>query len=87
MFLSNLTSVEIGQQHVLGLKDSITGQEGKSKFIIAESIYGMFCYFSKNCAFDFVANVMANLACQAEGRKFMIENSYIETISALLITK
>jgi hypothetical protein len=47
----------------------------------------MFCYFSKNCAFDFVANVMANLACQAEGRKFMIEHSYIETISALLITK
>lgn len=40
----------------------------------------MFCYFTKNTSFDFVSNVMANLACQDEGRKFMVENKYIEVI-------
>lgn len=46
---------------MLGLDDK-TGS-GKFKYIIAESIFGMFCYFSKNTAFDFVSNIMANLAC------------------------
>ena len=75
MFLSNLTAIEEGQKHVLGVEG-----EGKFKFIITESIFGMFCYFSKNKAFDFVANVMANLACLEEGRNFMIEHKYIEAI-------
>lgn len=75
MFLSNLTAVEAGQRHVLGIED-----EGKFKFIIAESIFGMFCYFNKNTAFDFVSNIMANLACLSEGRKFMIDHQYIEAI-------
>ena len=58
MLLSNITAIEDGQRHVLGLD----GDE-KYKFIVAESIFGMFCYFSKNNIFDFVANVMNNLAC------------------------
>jgi hypothetical protein len=59
MFLSNLSSVFQGQKHLLGLDD----KDSKFKFIIVESIFGMFCYFSKNPSFDFVSNIMANLAC------------------------
>jgi len=84
MLLSNLTAHEVGQRHLLGIdKDG----EGKFKYIIAESIFGMFCYFSKNTNFDFVSNVMANLACLKEGRQFMIENKYIEAIVMQMVTK
>jgi hypothetical protein len=41
----------------------------------------------KNAAFDFVANIMANLACLEEGRKFLIENKYIEAIVTQMTTK
>ena len=75
MLLNNLTATELGQRHVLGIEG-----EAKFKHIVAESIFGMFCYFMKNAAFDFVANIMANLACLEEGRKFLIENKYIEAI-------
>jgi hypothetical protein len=75
MLLSNITSIDDGQWHLLGLDG-----DDKYKFIIAESIFGMFCYFSKNNIFDFVSNIMNNLACQADGRKFMIDNNYIEAI-------
>lgn len=86
MLLSNITAHECGQKHVLGIPE--TGDEkGKFEFIIAESIFGMFCYFAKNTAFDFVANIMANLACLKEGRKFMIEHLYIEAIVVLMVTK
>ena len=47
----------------------------------------MFCYFAKNTIFDFGANVMANLACLEEGRKFMIDNKYIEAIVVQMVTK
>ena len=47
----------------------------------------MFCYFTKNTIFDFVANIMANLACLNEGRKFMIDNKYIEAIVVQMVTK
>jgi hypothetical protein len=60
---------------MLGISDG-----SKFQFIIAESIFGMMCYFSKNTNFDFVSNIMANLACLTEGRTFMIENKYIEAI-------
>lgn len=70
---------------MLGLDE--VGGEGKNKFIIAESIFGMFCYFSKNTAFDFVSNIMANLACQKEGRMFMIKHKYIDAISLQMISK
>ena len=80
MTLSNLTATEEGQKHLLGL-------EHKSKFIIVESVFGMFCYFSKNTAFDFVSNIMANLACLSEGRQFMIDNKYIEAMTVQMISK
>lgn len=76
MIMSNLTSQEVGQKHLLGVELA----ESKSKFIIAESVFGMFCFFSKNTVFDFVSNIMANLACLKEGRSFMIDNKYIEAI-------
>lgn len=82
MFLSNLTAIEDGQKHILGING-----EGKYKFIVAESIFGMFCYFQKNTSFDFVSNIMANLACCEEGRKFMIEHQYIEAIVVNMVTK
>jgi len=84
MLLSNLTSHEIGQKHLLGLDKD---EGNKSKFIITESIFGMFCYFSKNTIFDFVSNIMANLACLKEGRQFMIDNKYIDAIVVQMVTK
>jgi hypothetical protein len=82
MFLSNLSASEEGQKHVLGLN----GDE-KLKFVIAESVFGMACYFSKNKAFDFGSNIVANLAAVSEGRKFMVENKYIEVIVVQMVTK
>jgi hypothetical protein len=73
MFLNNLTSTEEGQMHLIG-------KDEKTKFIILESIFGMFCYFNKNTAFDFVSNIVANMACLKEGRKFMVDHKYIEAI-------
>lgn len=67
---------------MLGISDS-----SKFQFIIAESCFGMMCYFSKNPCFDFVSNIIANLACLAEGRQFMIENKYIEAIVVQMVTK
>jgi hypothetical protein len=81
MLLSNITAHDIGQSHVLGLNSD------KFKYVIAESTFGMFCYFAKNTIFDFGANVMANLACLEEGRKFMIDNKYIEAIVVQMVTK
>mmetsp|Transcript_3751 Transcript_3751/g.6396 ORF Transcript_3751/g.6396 Transcript_3751/m.6396 type:complete len:222 (+) Transcript_3751:489-1154(+) len=82
MLLSNISALDIGQKHLLGLEG-----DQKSKFIIAESIFGMSCYFSKNKSFDFVSNIMANLACLEEGRNFMIEHKYIEAIVVQMVTK
>jgi len=82
MLLSNVTAVEAGQRHVLGIEG-----EGKFKYIIVESVFGMFCYFSKNTSFDFVANIMANLACLGEGRSFMIDHQYIEAVVVQMVTK
>jgi len=75
MLVSNFTTTDAGQRHMLGIEG-----DGKYKFIIAESLFGMFCYFSNNSIFDFVANIMANLACLKEGREFMVNNKYIEAI-------
>ena len=47
----------------------------------------MSCYFSKNKSFDFVSNIMANLAALSEGRKFMVEHGYIEAIVVQIVNK
>jgi hypothetical protein len=55
--------------------------------VIFESIFLMMSYFTKNTCFDFVSNIMANLACLEEGRKFMVEEKYIEAIVVQMVTK
>ena len=47
----------------------------------------MFSYFSKNNSFDFVANIMANLAILEGGRKMMLDNSLFEAISVQMLNK
>jgi hypothetical protein len=75
MLISNYTTHDIGQKHFLGIEG-----DQKYKFIIAEALFSMFCYFSKNTIFDFGSNIMANLSCLKEGREFMVNNKYIEAI-------
>ena len=63
MLMSNFTADEAGQKHLVGLE----GDE-KHRFIILESIFGMFCYFNKNTIFDFVSNIISNLAGLSQAR-------------------
>ena len=70
MFLTNLTTHEDGQVHLLG--------EGKQKGSILENIFGMFSYFKTNGTFDFVANVFANVSSLKAGRQFMIESGLLK---------
>ena len=70
MLLSNMTTHEKGQKHLFDVNEHI----------IVESVFGMMCYFNNNKIFDFVSNIMSNLACLSDGRKFMIDNKYIEAI-------
>ena len=65
MFLTNLTTHESGQVHLLG--------DGKTKGAILENILGMFSYFKTNPMFDFVANIFANVSSLKTGRQFMVE--------------
>lgn len=81
LLLNNVSAVENGQKHILCLDNE------KSQFIIIESLFAMFCYFNKNTAFDFVSNLMANMACVQEGRTWMLDNGMFEAISLQLLTK
>lgn len=81
LLLNNLSAIENGQKHILCLDNE------KSQFIIVESLFAMFCYFNKNTAFDFVSNLMANIACLNEGRQWMLDNGMFEAISLQLLTK
>lgn len=65
MLISNFTADEAGQKHMLGVEGNV---DAKHQFIILESIFGMFCYFNKNTIFDFVSNIVSNLACLAQAR-------------------
>ena len=60
MFLTNLTTTENGQTHLLG--------DGKTKGVVLENIFGMFQYFKTNTTFDFVANIFANVSSLKPGR-------------------
>ena len=70
MFLTNLTTHENGQNHLLG--------EGKTKGAILENILGMFTYFKTNATFDFVSNIFANVSSLKVGREFIIEAGLIK---------
>ena len=77
MFLTNLTTTESGQKHVLG--------EGKTKGIILENIFGMFSYFKTNSTFDFVANIFANVSSYQPGRQFFIEQGLFKQVIGVVI--
>ena len=67
MLLCNVSATETGQEHLLG-KD-------KTKGSIIENLTGMFTYFRHAEMFDFVSNILSNVASLKAGRCFMIENS------------
>jgi len=64
MVLTNVTVSEEGQKHLLG--------NDKTKGLILDNLFGMFCYFIKSGIFDFVANIFANISAIKEGRELII---------------
>lgn len=64
MLLNNVTVDEEGQKHLIG--------EGKTKGLIIDNIFGMFCFFLKSNIFDFVSNVLANITGIKEGRELLL---------------
>lgn len=67
MLLTNVTIGEEGQKHLIG--------DGKTKGIILDNLFGMFCYFLKSNIFDFIANVLANVSGLKEGREVIVEQA------------
>ena len=66
MLLSNVTLIDDGKNHVLGLDKSTKGA-------LLFSVIGMANFFKKNSNFDFVSNIMANVSSIKEGRQFMLD--------------
>lgn len=64
MVLTNVTVSEEGQKHLIG--------NDKTKGLILDNLFGMFCYFIKSGIFDFVANIFANISAIKEGRELII---------------
>jgi len=78
MFLTNLTQFDQGKEHLLG-KDKLRGA-------IIDVLFGMFCYFSQNSTFDFIANVLANISSIKDGRVYMMEQAMLPKIAELAET-
>ena len=76
MFLTNLTTTENGQTHLLG--------EGKTKGLILENIFGMFQYFKTNTTFDFVANIFANVSSLKLGRQYIVESGLFKQVLSIV---
>ena len=79
MLITNITMIEEGQRHVLGLDG-----DGKLKGAIMENFFGMFHYFADKPEFDFMANVLANISAHKEGRDFLIEEGMLTKIIAMV---
>ena len=75
MFLTNLTMIEEGKKHVLGLDG-----DHKLKGAIIENFFEMFSYFCLKTEFDFTANVLSNVISLIEGREELIENNILSKI-------
>lgn len=60
MLLTNVTVSEEGQKHLIG--------EGRTKGLILDNLFGMFCFFLKSGIFDFISNILANVTALKEGR-------------------
>jgi len=78
MLLANLSATEEGQKHILGEDKATTG-------LILSNLIGMFAYFTKNTAFDFVANILSNVTSLKEGRKYIIEKKSLDSMMKLLM--
>lgn len=82
MLISNVTMVEEGQRHVLGLDG-----DPKLKGAIIENFFGMFHYFADKPEFDFMANVLANVSAHKEGRETLIEEGMLTKIVEMVKTQ
>lgn len=67
MLLTNVSISEEGQKHLVG--------NLKTRGIILDNLFGMFCYFLKSNVFDFVANILSNVSALKEGREVIIDRS------------
>ena len=67
MLLTNVTTSEEGQQHLIG--------STKTKGLILDNLFGMFCYFLKSSIFDFVANILSNVSAVKQGREVIIDQA------------
>ena len=79
MLLTNVTVNEEGQKHILG--------DGKTKGLIVDNLFGMFCYFLNSGLFDFVSNILANVTALKEGREYVIESKMTNKIVELVLGK
>ena len=77
MLLTNVSVSEEGQKHVLG-----EGQ--RTRGIIMENLFGMFCYFLKSGVFDFISNILANATALKEGRDIVMEYDMLPKIVDML---
>ena len=76
MILTNLTVSEEGQKHLIG--------DLKTKGLILDNLFSMFCYFLKNPMFDFISNIVANVTAMKEGREVVIEYAMMPKILDIL---
>jgi hypothetical protein len=65
MLLNNVTVDEEGQKHLIG--------EGKTKGLILDNLFGMFCFFIKSNIFDFVSNILSNITALKDGRDLLLQ--------------
>lgn len=68
MFMTNVSMVEEGQKHIIGLD-----ADEKLKGAILENFFEMFSYFFTKSEFDFVANILSNISALKAGREFLVE--------------
>ena len=69
MLLNNVTVDEEGQKHLIG--------EGKTKGLILDNLFGMFCFFIKSNIFDFVSNILSNITALKDGRDLVLQKDMI----------
>lgn len=72
MLLCNITVGEDGQKHLIG--------EARTKGLILDNLFGMFCYFLKSGIFDFISNTLANVTALKEGRDIVMEKDMFAKI-------
>jgi len=63
MFYNNLTQIEEGRRNFL------FSQDEKLKGFILQNLIGMAIFFEQHKSFDFIANVVANISADLEGRE------------------